>query len=170
MSNDLYHFGIPGMRWGIRRFRASDGTYTAAGRARYHQAKAEYKSAKKSGDYVKAGVAKRKVEEAYRDFKKGKVMDKGAKLYKKGLVVDNLDRKVGVARKVQKALLTVGGLGAAYAYKKTGSYKHVAMVGSAAAGAALVAEVMKRHYANRARSMRTYWNNRSEQNKKAKGD
>lgn len=32
--NELYHHGILGMRWGIRRFQNKDGSLTAAGRAR----------------------------------------------------------------------------------------------------------------------------------------
>lgn len=31
----LMHYGISGMRWGIRRFQNTDGTYTAAGKERY---------------------------------------------------------------------------------------------------------------------------------------
>lgn len=34
-SNELYHHGIKGMKWGIRRYQNPDGTLTAAGRARY---------------------------------------------------------------------------------------------------------------------------------------
>ncbi len=33
--NELNHFGIPGMHWGIRRFQNLDGTLTAAGAKRY---------------------------------------------------------------------------------------------------------------------------------------
>ncbi len=35
MANDkLYHFGIKGQRWGVRRFQNEDGTRTAAGKKR----------------------------------------------------------------------------------------------------------------------------------------
>ena len=34
-SSELYHHGIMGMKWGVRRYQNEDGSYTAAGRARY---------------------------------------------------------------------------------------------------------------------------------------
>ena len=34
-ANELYHHGIKGMHWGVRRYQNPDGTYTSAGKARY---------------------------------------------------------------------------------------------------------------------------------------
>jgi len=33
--NELYHYGIQGQKWGVRRFQNPDGTLTAAGKQRY---------------------------------------------------------------------------------------------------------------------------------------
>lgn len=35
-SNELYHHGIKGQKWGIRRYQNEDGSLTAAGQKRYN--------------------------------------------------------------------------------------------------------------------------------------
>lgn len=39
--DELYHHGIKGMRWGVRRFQNEDGTLTAQGRQRYKDYKSD---------------------------------------------------------------------------------------------------------------------------------
>ena len=51
-SSELYHHGILGQKWGIRRFQNSDGTYTEAGKKRrredsYSEDYKKYESLKK---------------------------------------------------------------------------------------------------------------------------
>lgn len=37
-NGELYHHGVPGQKWGVRRFQNSDGSLTAAGRKHYGEA------------------------------------------------------------------------------------------------------------------------------------
>lgn len=54
--NQLYHFGIKGQKWGVRRFQNEDGTRTSAGKKRDSRHG-------KSEDYMKSREAKKRGKE-----------------------------------------------------------------------------------------------------------
>ena len=62
MEYELYHAGIKGMKWGVRRYQNKDGTLTDAGKKRY------YREADSAG-YKEEGYGGRR----YKSSKKGKV-------------------------------------------------------------------------------------------------
>ena len=46
--NDLYHYGIKGMRWGVRRYQNPDGSRTALGKKRESSPNTKEKKARKA--------------------------------------------------------------------------------------------------------------------------
>lgn len=47
MEHELYHWGIKGMKWGIRRYQNKDGSLTKAGQKRYNKEMEELKGEQK---------------------------------------------------------------------------------------------------------------------------
>ena len=54
MSYELYHHGILGQKWGIRRFQNEDGSLTAAGQKRYSSNKDSDRLANTMSRYINA--------------------------------------------------------------------------------------------------------------------
>ena len=77
MENELEHWGIKGMRWGVRRYQNKDGTLTPAGRKRYENELAKLKEQERVIKNQKKSQAKfdelDKKRKQLDDLKKGKV-------------------------------------------------------------------------------------------------
>lgn len=51
-ENELYHHGIKGMKWGVRRYQNPDGSYTEAGKKRYGIAMAGSMTARAASEHA----------------------------------------------------------------------------------------------------------------------
>lgn len=117
-NGELYHHGILGQKWGVRRYQNPDGTYTNAGRKRYGidldlndksrknvaairlgeaRRRLDVAKAKDNNNYTRVAELQGRVRSAKQATKLAKKVDKGAKLESKGQTISGNNFRIGAA-------------------------------------------------------------------------
>ena len=74
-ENELYHWGVKGMRWGVRRYQNKDGTLTPAGKKRLSKEASNYYK-KEADKREQSGIARlREIDEIVSSDKVNKMSD-----------------------------------------------------------------------------------------------
>jgi len=138
----LAHFGIKGMRWGIRRFQNDDGSLTSAGKIRYKydvdSAKQKYTAAKEQYKARKSDKNRSMMELAKNEYDNERVKEKLNKETK----VSNHRQKL-IDRYKNEGLTQEEAEIAAYKRDKAEKIAIAAVTATAVTAAAIVA---KKHY------------------------
>lgn len=113
-GQDLEHSGIPGMKWGVRRYQNRDGSLTALGKARYGKEGTGASARKMQRDFnnLDKGYARQNAEreQAYGDMRKyatkaaKRALKKGYDTEEKGMADRRVARNMAKAEKAGKVL------------------------------------------------------------------
>ena len=177
MDDVLTHYGILGMKWGVRRYQNYDGSYTKKGLERYNKANKAYQDAKtdhklakeayKSGAGSKVAVKDAKINEkkmrkdlnkAYEKLKIDNAADKGRRVYQQGTTITDINNKLNTQKKV------VGGISIAtnllvFNYLNSAKSMKMAYLGSGAilAGNIAVQTVLDKYANSKIKKLRAYY-------------
>lgn len=132
MDDELYHFGIKGMKWGVRRYQNEDGSLTSLGKKR-DKMLSDRKTAKKhstTSNMVKAEYSRREFEDAKTRLKlenqkkkSKRQQDLEKKYIDQGFAKDEAEIKAYNRAKTETILKVAGGIALASAAAYV-AYKH----------------------------------------------
>ena len=88
-NNELFHYGVKGMKWGVRRYQNSDGTLNAEGKKKYYVYDRSWDGTK---TYRKKSRRTQAYEKAYEDS--GRKNNQAKKAYNASLERDRRNVKV----------------------------------------------------------------------------
>lgn len=98
MENELMHWGIKGMKWGVRRYQNKDGSLTPAGKKRYDKEMAKLKEEEKiAKNKLRTQAKLNKLDEKRKEIealKSGKPITKSTKQHSKPSVKDMSDEEL----------------------------------------------------------------------------
>jgi hypothetical protein len=132
MEDELYHFGVKGMKWSVRRYQNEDGSLTSLGKKR-DKMLSDRKTAKKhstTSNMVKAEYSRREFEDAKTRLKlenqkkkSKRQQDLEKKYIDQGFAKDEAEIKAYNRAKTETILKVAGGIALASAAAYV-AYKH----------------------------------------------
>lgn len=142
-SSELYHYGVKGMRWGVRRYQNDDGTLTKAGRKRYGYNLDPNDKSRVNIARIRKGEARRRLDVAKRNNNTNNTR------------IAELQGRVKAAKRAEQLAKSIdkGAKRAAKGETITGNYyKSMFAIGAAYLGSSL----LTRHLNTRLTALRQY--------------